>query len=545
MTKPKKGISQRWKRKIVRVERQLPVVELPTHQRLLATPETKWERYRRAFIRGFKNFVSLLVSHVGLTCAVVGYAILGGWMFKGIELSQEAGTRARAMDVTNETLEKIVDLYEEAEPHMVLDKATWNERVNRMLKDYEQEVFRLTRTLDWDGRFEGDEYQWSFANSLLYSVTVITTIGYGNITPKTTAGRLLTILYGLGGIPLAMLCLGNIGDVMANVFRVFYRCACVNMTYQYIRFRRRRLRQRLIKRLQKKEWAKKAKAWAKRNQALVTSVLRFTDKANKQLSETVDAKNDLINDVAVRSAISAEDISKSPVECQTYDVTRRYSESVLTGAKVKKSPSRFAAGNKAATCQSNSSFRGLNAIPEDDVIEVLSDDVITGNNSNKENISDIMSTATTVSSLCLNDFDDDERILKQRLKATRDHVPISMCLLLVTGYIILGAFLFMGWEGWDFLTGFYFCFITLTTIGLGDFVPGMGRLDSDALRVACTLYLLFGMALLAMSFHLIQEEVTHKCRRLAVRMGLLEEKINRMLDHYDNDKNPVARELAL
>lgn len=134
MTKSKKDISPKEKRKIVRVERTLSVVELPTRQRLLATPETKWERYRRALIRGFKHFVSFIVSHVGLTCAVVGYAILGGWMFKGIELSQEAGTRARAMQATNETLEKIVDFYEGVELHLVLDKATWNEQVNRMLK---------------------------------------------------------------------------------------------------------------------------------------------------------------------------------------------------------------------------------------------------------------------------------------------------------------------------------------------------------------------------------------------------------------------------
>ena len=53
---------------------------------------------------------------------------------------------------------------------------------------------------------------------------------------------------------------------------------------------------------------------------------------------------------------------------------------------------------------------------------------------------------------------------------SRKPVPILLSIVLVVAYIIGGAFLFQMWEGWSFLDSSYFCFITLTTIGFGDFV---------------------------------------------------------------------------
>ena len=50
---------------------------------------------------------------------------------------------------------------------------------SKVLKNFEQDVIRKAKTEGYDGK-EGDDdgqAQWDFSGALLYSVTVITTIG--------------------------------------------------------------------------------------------------------------------------------------------------------------------------------------------------------------------------------------------------------------------------------------------------------------------------------------------------------------------------------
>lgn len=85
-----------------------------------------------------------------------------------------------------------------------------------------------------------------------------------------------------------------------------------------------------------------------------------------------------------------------------------------------------------------------------------------------------------------------------------------------------GAAAFSRYEGWTYFDSVYYCFITLTTIGFGDFVPAQRVKTNAEISIAlCSLYLLFGIALLAMSFNLVQEEVISSVRAVARRLGII------------------------
>ena len=59
---------------------------------------------------------------------------------------------------------------------------------------------------------------WTFTNALLFSFTILSTIGYGRYAPSTTGGRTFLIIYSIIGIPITAVCLARSAERCLHAF---------------------------------------------------------------------------------------------------------------------------------------------------------------------------------------------------------------------------------------------------------------------------------------------------------------------------------------
>lgn len=118
------------------------------------------------------------------------------------------------------------------------------------------------------------------------------------------------------------------------------------------------------------------------------------------------------------------------------------------------------------------------------------------------------------------DAEDDDEFYEEEQAS----VPLLVTVFVLPLYLTLGAILFNIWEKWGFLNSFYFCFITLTTIGFGDFVPGSALTVTAAKEklISAALYILLGLVLIAMCFNLMKEQISQKFKQVAGKWGISE-----------------------
>ncbi|XP_030754911.1 potassium channel subfamily K member 18 [Sitophilus oryzae] len=365
-------------------------------------------RYRRPWFKKCKeyarNFIAFLFSNVGIIGLVIGYTIAGSFMIQALERGKPIPVQLYAIGNRTMFAKKLWNITMELNANVKLKEKEYRDTIDVELIRFQEIFVNLTRK-GYDGSDDAYGYKsWSFAGAFLYSLTVITTIGYGNIWPHTPQGKIASIVYAIIGMPLFLLYLSNIGDVMAKSFKWIYANFCLCRWCPGVAKRR-------------------AERRIQRDQQMIED-------------GSSDSQSRKSNSSSGSPDVSIEMTNMNARQSVTSD---------------------------AVTMTSNGSY---------DVESV--------------------------------------------------NVPITVCLMIMVGYICGGAILFFRWEfdsGWTFLDASYFCFISLSTIGFGDFVPGdkiygQGEFDEilELKFVFCSMYLMLGMALIAMCFNLMQEEVINKIR---------------------------------
>jgi len=159
-------------------------------------------------VRGF-------VEHVGLYVGLAVYTLAGAKIFQVIENPAEL----EKLEVFQALLISKRTLFLNSVRNESINSVNYRERVDLLLSDYEEVA---AQAVDNGIDLTTQEFtaNWNYIQSVFFSTTILTTIGYGNIAPDTFAGRLFCILFAIIGIPFTLSVIADVGQIFATIVSV-------------------------------------------------------------------------------------------------------------------------------------------------------------------------------------------------------------------------------------------------------------------------------------------------------------------------------------
>lgn len=152
-------------------------------------PQTKEDKLnpvkrRTRRIEQFKNvckkITTFLFSRVGLCFVVVGYVVVGGFIFRSIEGSYEeekAKNRSLINDVVNTKTDNLVnEIWNMTKFEKVFHEKNYTNKLKAKLIDYQKNLTDAVKD-GYKGSSHSNITKWTYPGSILYSVTIVTTIG--------------------------------------------------------------------------------------------------------------------------------------------------------------------------------------------------------------------------------------------------------------------------------------------------------------------------------------------------------------------------------
>ncbi|XP_030756208.1 TWiK family of potassium channels protein 12 [Sitophilus oryzae] len=164
-----------------------------------------------------KKIVAFMCTQVGVGALLIGYTVIGAVVFTHLE---RRGNNTETIDVEafrNSTVKK---LFLVVMKNNILDRSGFNQDMNKVLKVHQDQVSQIFKH-GYDER--PVEEIWTFPAALMFCLSIITMVGYGNMVPKTFEGKILTMVYAIFGLPLYILYFRNMGTIFAGCFKWTYR----------------------------------------------------------------------------------------------------------------------------------------------------------------------------------------------------------------------------------------------------------------------------------------------------------------------------------
>ncbi|XP_078670046.1 potassium channel subfamily K member 15-like [Branchiostoma floridae x Branchiostoma belcheri] len=156
--------------------------------------------------------------HLKIVILNVAYLGFGAWVFCTLECE---GQKARHPDLP-------------ASRHLVLDKLraaannttsfeNWTRVADLEMAKHEEMVVRARQEFVWGTNGSSPAYLSDPSRALFFAAVVVTTIGYGHVTPQTTGGRVFLMFYAAVGMPLMLAWLADINRLFGHLLHFLTR----------------------------------------------------------------------------------------------------------------------------------------------------------------------------------------------------------------------------------------------------------------------------------------------------------------------------------
>ncbi|KAL3072536.1 hypothetical protein niasHS_017510 [Heterodera schachtii] len=361
--------------------------------------------------------------------------------------------------------------------------------------------------------------KWSFGSSVFFSWTAITTIGYGHIVPLTIQGRISCLLYALFGIPLILVTIADMGRFLSSVciwvdkrlFQIRRNCFsrlrwfCLTICCQICLFwkRRRKFRNR------KGENRRANKSATATTFAPSVS----TTSGGEAIPEEMASEGPFVANHVVAPCGTLATIDELSREAVTTTDDNNNNNNEGSGSESRLRPPHLRLGVCSRRAQ-----RRLKPPPFPPILDTVSEagtfqDVseirtVHGEDEFEERAgTNSEDTRARADELEGGESSDMDGVEDKEDEADEQYTPLEkrnrrvsalFILVVMLGYTAGGACLMQLWERWSFVDAFYFCFVTVTTIGFGDIVP-----QNVTFLPATLAYIVIGLIITTMCIDLV------------------------------------------
>ncbi|XP_067831611.1 potassium channel subfamily K member 2-like [Heptranchias perlo] len=136
---------------------------------------------------------------LAILVVVLTYLVVGATIFQLLEQPFESSLQTSILEARRSFLDE----------YQCVDSLRLDQLMEQMMLAIESGVDPISNSSNLSTN-------WDLGSSFFFAGTIITTIGYGNISPKTKGGKIFCIIYALVGIPMFGFLLAGVGDQLGS-----------------------------------------------------------------------------------------------------------------------------------------------------------------------------------------------------------------------------------------------------------------------------------------------------------------------------------------